>query len=170
MSLLGRHGLIPDHEERPHAWSTTRGRDHVRPRRPRAADRAAAREARGVAAARPLDERMDVPPNPHRAGSPTTGMLVLASPCVHGDVARLVERLAAVILTCDAPTIACDAHDLPASLVSVEALARLQLAARRRDRRIRLDRVSPELQRLLELVGLAGVVSVAAAADRKGRL
>lgn len=109
---------------------------------------------------------MEVPPNPRCAGEPATVLLILGGPLVHGDVARLVERLAAVIQTCGAPTIACDVHDLPANLVTVEALARLQLAARRRHRRIRLQRVTPELQLLLELVGLAGVVSVPTAVDR----
>jgi len=50
-------------------------------------------------------------------------------------------------------------HDLPATIATVEALARLQLTARRDNRRIQLRRVSPELQQLLELVGLADVVS-----------
>lgn len=100
-----------------------------------------------------------MPPNPLPADEPTAGRLVLRGPLVHGDVPRLVERLVAVLETCDAPRIACDVHDLPATIATVEALARLQLTARRDNRRIHLRRVSPELEQLLELVGLADVVS-----------
>ena len=47
-------------------------------------------------------------------------------------------------------------------LALVEALARLQLRARRRGERLRLRNVSDELRRLLELVGLDEVLAVEA--------
>lgn len=56
-------------------------------------------------------------------------------------------------------TIVCDAGVLPTDAHAVDALARLQLTARRDGRRIRLQRASPELEQLLEFVGLAEVVA-----------
>jgi STAS domain len=49
-----------------------------------------------------------------------------------------------------------------ADLALVEALARLQLSARRRGERVRLRNVSDELRALLELVGLDQVLAVEA--------
>src|SRR4051812_50058989 len=46
-----------------------------------------------------------------------------------------------------------------ADLALVDALARVQLAAVRRGRRVRCRDVGPELGGLLELVGLAGVLA-----------
>jgi hypothetical protein len=53
-----------------------------------------------------------------------------------------------------------DAHR--PDLALVEALARLQLGARRRGGRLRLSNVSDELRGLLELVGLDRVLAVEA--------
>ncbi|MEW2193089.1 STAS domain-containing protein [Streptomyces microflavus] len=47
-----------------------------------------------------------------------------------------------------------------ADLALVEAVARLALVARRAGRQLRLRRVGPELQGLLDLVGLADVVAL----------
>ena len=47
---------------------------------------------------------------------------------------------------------------LAADAVTIEALARLQLTARRLGRRITLRRVSPDLDRLVSFVGLADVL------------
>lgn len=92
-----------------------------------------------------------------RPGS--TGLLVIAGPLAAADVPRLCERLRAVIATSDDRTIVCDVSAVPANCQAVEALARLQLTARRDGRRIRLQRASPELEQLLEFVGLAEVVA-----------
>src|SRR4051794_41976211 len=46
-----------------------------------------------------------------------------------------------------------------ADLALVDALARAQLAAGRRGRRVRLRGAGPELRGLLELVGLTGVLA-----------
>jgi ABC-type transporter Mla MlaB component len=47
-----------------------------------------------------------------------------------------------------------------ADMAVVDALARVQLRARRRGARIRLANVSPQLRGLLELVGLADALGV----------
>ena len=101
-----------------------------------------------------------MPQPPPTNPEPSTGLLVIGGPIGDGDVDALCERLAAVIATSDAESIVCDVGGLPANVKTVEALARLQLTARRRGRRIRLQRVSPELEGLLEFVGLADVVPV----------
>lgn len=102
---------------------------------------------------------MPPPPPPHPPPDRSIGLLVIARP-VRDDAAinALLERLRAVIATTDAPTIAVDVHALPANCRSLEALARLQLTARRNQRRIRLRRTSPALQHLLDFAGLADVV------------
>ncbi len=57
-------------------------------------------------------------------------------------------------------TIVCDVGPLRPDAVTIDALARLQLAAGRRGREIRLRNASSELRELLELVGLADVLRV----------
>lgn len=85
-------------------------------------------------------------------------MLVIAGPVGDGDAARLCERLTALAEASDAEAIVCDVRALAADASSVEALARLQLTARRLGRRIRLHRASGELDALLAFLGLSDVV------------
>ena len=85
-------------------------------------------------------------------------MLVIGAPIAEGDAARLCKRLTALARGSDAEVIVCDVRALAADARSVDALARLQLAARRLGRRIRLHRASAELDALLSLLGLADVV------------
>ena len=92
---------------------------------------------------------------------PPTGLLVIAGPIAGAeDVRRLCDQLQGVIRTSDARIVVCDVSALPATARTIEALARLQLTARRLQRRIHLQRASREL--LLDFVGLAGVVSAIA--------
>jgi STAS domain len=50
--------------------------------------------------------------------------------------------------------VTCDVRSLQADLAAVDALARLQLAARRRGRALRLSGASDALRALIDLVGL----------------
>jgi STAS domain len=59
-------------------------------------------------------------------------------------------------------TIVCDVGALAADAASVDALARLRLAARRRGFELRLRHASAELQALLTFVGLDEVLRVEA--------
>jgi hypothetical protein len=52
----------------------------------------------------------------------------------------------------------CDVAGLPPDAVTVDALARLQLAARRNGRRVRLRNASEELRALLDIAGLRDVL------------
>ncbi|MGI9099090.1 MAG: STAS domain-containing protein [Solirubrobacteraceae bacterium] len=74
------------------------------------------------------------------------------------DVPGLRERLRVLLEGSDDDVIACDVSALPPDAVTVDALARLQLTARRCGRRIRLHRASHELHQLLLFVGLADAV------------
>ena len=59
-------------------------------------------------------------------------------------------------------TIVCDVGALAPDAVAVDALARLQLGARRNGQEIQLHHVSSELQELLDFVGLSDVLRVEA--------
>ena len=91
---------------------------------------------------------------------PSTGLLVIGGPLACGDVAALCDRLRAVLSASDASVVVCDVGALPANARTIEALARLQLTARRLQCRIRLRRVSAELEQLLRFAGLADVVPI----------
>jgi hypothetical protein len=92
------------------------------------------------------------------AREPTTAVLVIAQPLAHGDAAQLCERLQALVRGSGAGVIVCDVRALAADARTVDALARLQLTARRLGAQIRLVRASPELDDLLRFLGLADVV------------
>ena len=89
---------------------------------------------------------------------PATALLVIRAPIGDGDAARLCERLSALAHGSDAEVIVCDVSALTADARSIDALARLQLTARRLGRRIRLHRASRELDELLAFLGLDDVV------------
>lgn len=86
------------------------------------------------------------------------GVLVIAGLIADDDLQALWERLRA--LAADGDDVVCDVRALAADAVSVNALARLQLAARRRGCRIRLRHASYELDQLLAFFGLADVVAL----------
>lgn len=73
-------------------------------------------------------------------------------PALCDRVCRLLERSAASVALCDVTGVAADA-------VTVDALARLQLAARRHQCLIRLRGASDELSDLVAFMGLADVLT-----------
>lgn len=79
---------------------------------------------------------------------------VIDGPVGVTDVAVLCERLRRVLTGTDAEVVV-DVRSLAADAVTLEALARLQLTARRVGRRITLRRVSPDLDSLVAFAGLA---------------
>ncbi|MFF3490926.1 STAS domain-containing protein [Streptomyces sp. NPDC002795] len=79
--------------------------------------------------------------------------VVLAGPIRSGDAPRLCERLRAVLP--GAPTVICDVSRVStADLTTLDALARMQLAARRAGSRMVLRDPPPGLAVLLELAGM----------------
>jgi ABC-type transporter Mla MlaB component len=90
---------------------------------------------------------------------PSTSVLVIAGPIGAGDMPMLCERLRLLLVSSAAEVIVCDVDALEADAVTVDALARLQLTARRFGRQVRLQRASRELDQLLQFVGLAEVLA-----------
>ncbi|MEV6637530.1 STAS domain-containing protein [Actinoplanes sp. NPDC051470] len=73
------------------------------------------------------------------------------------DIPGLCAALAALMDRGDRGVVVCDVSAVGRpTVVTVEALARLRLTARRHGRRLMLDGAGPELRGLLRLLGLAG--------------
>jgi len=80
-------------------------------------------------------------------------------PIARADLGGLCDRVCLVLSTAGAGEEAwCDVGTVPADAVTVEALARLQLAAQRRGCRIRLRNATAELLELVALMGLTDVL------------
>jgi hypothetical protein len=97
---------------------------------------------------RPLLERRD-------------DVLVVGGSIAPTDAAVLCERarqVLAELAATDADPIICDVATLRADIAAVDAVARMALAARRLDRRVRLRHAPGALRELLALAGLASVV------------
>jgi ABC-type transporter Mla MlaB component len=98
----------------------------------------------------------------HAPGTPPepgTTVLVLAGPIGRGDIPGLCERGRVLMEGCDADLVICDVGAIAEpDAVTVDALARLQLMARRLGRRIHLRRACDELEELLALMGLSDVL------------
>ena len=82
---------------------------------------------------------------------------------VHGPIARadlpgLCDRVCALFASSGTAIAFCDVASVPADAVTVDALARLQLAARGYDCRVRLRNASPELRDLVAFMGLEDVL------------
>ncbi|WP_372345932.1 STAS domain-containing protein [Streptomyces sp. KL116D] len=109
------------------------------------------------------------PPGPeYVAASSSPSVVVVAGPIRPGDAPGLCERvLAARAIT---PTVVVDVSGVTGTdLATIDALARMQLAARRAGGRIRLRDPSPKLALLIQLAGLAGVLRAEApGADDSG--
>ncbi|WP_406453996.1 STAS domain-containing protein [Streptomyces sp. NBC_00876] len=89
--------------------------------------------------------------------------LVLSGRVTRAVTPRLCADLEAILATSEAAVVDCDVGGiLHPDLASVEAIARLSLVARRAGgRRLRLRGTPPELQLLLDLVGLDDVIDLA---------
>jgi len=86
-----------------------------------------------------------------------TGVLVIGS-ITRADVALLCDKLRLLVDESGVGVVVCDVRALATDMVAVQALAELQLTARRHGCCIRLRRSSRELQELLDFCGLAGVL------------
>ncbi|MFI1365882.1 STAS domain-containing protein [Streptomyces griseochromogenes] len=85
----------------------------------------------------------------------TPAVLVLLGPVTRDTVPGLCADVRALLEGEEAGVVVCDVGGLgPPGLGTVDLLARLQLAARRADGRIRLRDPDPALHALLDLVGL----------------
>lgn len=86
---------------------------------------------------------------------PRTVVLVVGGPITSGAVRGLCEQVRSLLISRRADLVTCDVAALaPADATAIEALARLQLTARRLGRAIRLRDAPDELRDLLTLTGL----------------
>jgi len=79
-------------------------------------------------------------------------------PIAREDLPGLCDRVCALLAANDAPVALCDVQGVEPDAVTVDALARLQLAARRYGCQVRLRDASPELLELVRFMGLADVL------------
>jgi ABC-type transporter Mla MlaB component len=94
---------------------------------------------------------MDVPPR-----SPVA--FAIGGPITRADLPGLCDRVCALLASADADVVLCDVGGVATDVVTVDALARLQLAARRRGCRVVLQHASGDLRRLVAFMGLADVL------------
>lgn len=90
---------------------------------------------------------------------PRTIVLAIGGPIARADIPALCERAEALLESSAAGVVVCDVGDVvEPDAVTVDALARLALAAQRRGRQLRLRNTCPDLLDLLALMGLVDVV------------
>ena len=90
--------------------------------------------------------------------APHTLAFAIWGPIARSDLPGLCDRVCA-LLTENAPSVVlCRCDAVPSDAVTVEALARLQLAARRHGCQVRLRGASAELRELVAFMGLRNVL------------
>jgi len=95
----------------------------------------------------------------HRPEMPTTTEFRVGPRIDRGDIPGLCERAQRQMAGIAAERLICDVGSIvDPDAVSVDALARLQLTARRLGRHVRVEHASPALRELLALMGLSGVL------------
>lgn len=92
------------------------------------------------------------------APAPQTVALALGSPITRADLSALCDRVGALLDRSKAKVILCDVAKAEPDAVTLDALARVHLTARRRGCDTRLRGASGELIQLLDLAGLRGVL------------
>jgi ABC-type transporter Mla MlaB component len=80
-------------------------------------------------------------------------------PIARADLPGLCDRICGLLSSAHGEVAWCDVADVPSDAVTVDALARLQVAARRTGCSIRLVNASPKLRELVAFMGLGDVVA-----------
>jgi len=83
---------------------------------------------------------------------------ILSGPIASSDLAGLCRRVCAKLERTGAALALCDVQDVSADAVTVDALARLQLAAHRHACQVRLRRASDDLRELVAFMGLQDIL------------
>jgi ABC-type transporter Mla MlaB component len=91
---------------------------------------------------------------------PTSVVFAVAGPIARADLPAICGDVAALLEATGADVALCDVEALPADAVAIDALARIQLAARRMGRQVVLRHAADDLRDLLALVGLTGVLRI----------
>lgn len=84
--------------------------------------------------------------------------IAIHGPISLADLPGLCDRFGALLRESQARVVRCDVHGVDADVVTVDALARLQLVAKRRRCRFLLVGTSPPLRELVGLMGLDDVL------------
>jgi ABC-type transporter Mla MlaB component len=92
------------------------------------------------------------------AGAQQTIAFSITGPIARDDLPGLCDRVCALLAAARPDVALCDVGGVPADAVTVDALARLQLAARRHGCSVRLRNAAPELVELVAFMGLANVL------------
>jgi ABC-type transporter Mla MlaB component len=92
------------------------------------------------------------------ASLPRSVTFAIRGPLTCEDLPELCERVCALLGGSRPDVAVCDVEGVAADAVSVDALARLQLAARRHRCRIELRHASSELRELIAFMGLEDVL------------
>jgi ABC-type transporter Mla MlaB component len=93
-------------------------------------------------------------------GAPARAIgFAVSGPITRADLQGLCSRVCALLEASGAEVALCDVSGVAPDGVTADALARLQLAARRHRCQVRLRNASPELLELLTFMGLSDVLS-----------
>jgi ABC-type transporter Mla MlaB component len=92
------------------------------------------------------------------APAPATVALAIRGPICRADLPGLCDRVCVLLSASPGSVVLCDVHRVEPDAVTVDALCRLQLDARRHGCQIRLRHASGELLELVEFMGLADVL------------
>jgi ABC-type transporter Mla MlaB component len=88
---------------------------------------------------------------------PHTVAFAIRGPIARADLPGLCDRVCMLLTESGADLILCDVCGVDSDAVTVDALARLQLATRRHGCQVRLRHASPELRELVDFMGLRNV-------------
>ena len=97
--------------------------------------------------------------------APSSVSFAISGPITPADLPGLCNRVCALLGESGAEIALCDVCEVEPNAVTVDALARLQLAARRNGCRVQLRGASPALCELVEFMGLSDVLCVARSPD-----
>jgi ABC-type transporter Mla MlaB component len=93
------------------------------------------------------------------ADAQQTLAFAVRGPIVRADLPGLCDRICALFARSGGGVAFCDVSGVEPDAVTVDALARLQLAARRYGCQVRLGHASDELVELVAFMGLADVLA-----------
>ena len=82
----------------------------------------------------------------------------IGGPITRADLPGLCDRVCALLEAADTDVVLCDVRGVATDVVTVDALARLQLAARRRGCRVVRQHASDDPRRRVHFMGLADVL------------
>ena len=86
-------------------------------------------------------------------------MFAIRGPIAREDLPGLCDRVCSLLERSGGGIVLCNVSDVPADAVTVDALARLQLGARRHGCRVRLVNAASELRELVAFMGLDDVLT-----------